>query len=134
MPPLPGTENTTLYLSASTRRSGPKTESSYALPGKERKAATAPNTTIITPVQGVEPPLTEPRAVLELRKHNPTTPYRADNWDKILKAAGLLPWFAKVPKGICSGFILNFPTITVTQTPTNSQSVDKYKDKLNAII
>jgi len=76
----------------------------------------------------------EPRAVLELRRHNPTTPYKANNWDKILRAAGLLPCFAKVPEGIRSGFKLNFPTITITQTPANSQSVDKYKEQLDTII
>jgi hypothetical protein len=107
---------------------------SYVPCGREKRDVTAPSTTTVIPAQAVEPLPIEPRAVLKLRRHNPTTPYKANNWDKILRAAGLLPCFAKVPEGIQSGFKLNFPTITVTQTPTNSQSVNKYKEQLDTII
>jgi hypothetical protein len=90
----------TPYQSTFTKRSGPETANHYAQPGRERKDVIAPSTTIATSAPDVAQSPMELRAVLKLRKRNPTTPYKADSWDRILKAAGLLPHFAKVPEGI----------------------------------
>jgi hypothetical protein len=69
----------TLYQSTFTKLSGPEMANCYAQPGREKKDATAPSTTIATSAPGVAQSPTEPRAVLKLRKHNPTMPYKADN-------------------------------------------------------
>jgi hypothetical protein len=92
--------STTLYQSTSTKLSGPETENCYALPGRERRVVIAPTMTITISAQGAVPSPIEPRAALELRKCNSTTPYKADNWDRILRATGLLPHFIKVSEGI----------------------------------
>ncbi|KAG2357194.1 hypothetical protein BDR07DRAFT_1490988 [Suillus spraguei] len=89
-PALPtlGMGSTKPYLSASTKHSGPGLGSYSALPGRERKAVTAPSTMLATSAQAVEPSPMEPRAALKLRRFRPLTPYKAEAWAKEQQAAG----------------------------------------------
>ena len=90
--------------------------------GNEMEAVTA-NTPICMFVQGVGRTLTELLAALELRKQEPLTPYRHKAWEASLSHFGLLQHFAKVPAGLHTGFILNFPLISQTQAPPNRPSI-----------
>jgi hypothetical protein len=76
----------------------------------------------------------EPSAVLERRRLKPLTPYNADAWERALREANILSRFVKIPEGFWSGFILDFPIITIVQTPPNKDSVNEYRTEFNAII
>lgn len=126
-----GTENTIPLQNRSTRLSGLKPENSYAQHGSAKKDVTALNMTTNMSAQDAAPSHMEPSSVLERRKLSSISPYKAEAWDRELNNTGLLIHFAKVPQGIHSGFILNFPTIHTTQAPTNSQSLIMYKEQFD---
>ena len=109
-------------------------DASSALLGSATKAAPAPNIATCMPVRAAAPPSMEPNAVLERRKLKPFTPYNADAWEQALREANILSRFVKIPEGFRLGFILDFPIITIVQSPPNKDSVNEYHTEFNAII
>lgn len=75
-----------------------------------------------------------PRAVLELRRLEPVTPYRADEWERALRDAGLEREYRHVVHGLRHGFQVGFPDIAYTQCPPNRASVDEYRPHFDSII
>ena len=76
----------------------------------------------------------EHTAALVHRRSNPLTPYHAQAWERALSKANALQCFAKVPEGLRSGFLVDFPLVMCTQSPPNKDSVDEYHTKFNTII
>ena len=72
-------------------RTGSKTtlERSCALIGNPREDAAKHHTTANTSVPDAEKRITALRAVLELRRSNATSPYRAEEWERQLQEAGM---------------------------------------------
>ena len=59
---------------------------------------------------------------LVCRRHSPLTPYKVKAWEQELKHFHL-PCFVNIPKGLRSGFVLNFPIIAHLQVPPNKALV-----------
>ena len=76
----------------------------------------------------------EPSVALVLRKLKALTPYKADAWAQALQAAGVSTRFARVPEGLRSGFLLDFPLISHVQSPANKESIVTYAGEFNIII
>jgi hypothetical protein len=87
-----------------------------------------------TSVQDAEQPLMEPRSVLEHRKQVPLTPYKAEAWARELRRAGVMECFINIPDGLRLGFKINFPSISIVQTPPNKDSIAEYMAEFNSII
>ena len=68
---------------------------------------------------------------LVLRGHSVPTPYKADAWERLLRDAGLIHRFHKIPLGLQHGFTLDFPPIRYTQTPPNKPSINTYATEFN---
>lgn len=105
-----------------------------AATGKESPGAMTPRTTSGISVLDALPTLTECRRALERRKHRALTPYDADAWEKYLTQAELFERYVHIPPGLHKGFNLNFPIITVTQTPPNKESIVVYTKEFQSII
>lgn len=111
-------QNETTSEPSSSRR----TTHHYASTGIASGDAKPPRTLPNTSAQGVAPLRMEPRAVLELRTNHALSPYRPDAWEKYLAAAGLPYKYAHIVQGLRTGFKIDFPLITFTQTPSNRPS------------
>lgn len=85
-------------------------------------------------VQDVGRARMELELALVRRRHSPLTPYKVEAWEQGLKRFHLLPRFANIPKGLRSGFVLNFPTIARLQVPPNKASVFTHNTELSTYI
>lgn len=94
----------------------------FATIGNLNGAVKANSTTRDMSVQDVPAPLTELKAVLEQRRFKAHTPYHPQEWHCMLTEAGLIRKYKHIPESLCSGFNLNLPIITNTQTPPNKLS------------
>ena len=102
-----------------------KTTNPFALIGNTKEVAPAKATTNNTFALDVVRPATE------LRKFKALTPYKPDAWEQLLSQAGLLH---KCPHNLCFGCIVNLPSITFTQTPTNSSSIIELHPQFTEIV
>ena len=80
-----------------------------------------------TTVRDVDPLPMEPTSALVHRTRSPTTPYKPDMWEAMLREAGLLHHFSHIPTGFRDGFIINFPPILHVQISPNKDSVSDRK-------
>jgi hypothetical protein len=108
--------------------------SNCVLGGNGKKVALPPSMMPNTSAQDAEQPLTEPRSVLERRKQVPLTPYKAEAWARKLRRAGVIECFINIPDGLRLGFNIDFPSISIVQTPLNKESIAEYTAKFNSII
>jgi hypothetical protein len=133
----PSTPGITLGPAAgATRQVGSSTQVvlSSAPTGSSRGAATAQPTSIVTSVLAVATSRTELRAALAARRFNPATPYRADNWLRLLGAAGLTSKYPDIPNSMLCGFDAGIRAITSTFAPPNSPTIDMFPVEFEAII
>jgi hypothetical protein len=75
----------------------------------------------------------ELRNALEHRRINPLTPYKADEWERLLKEHRLLDKYTSIPCQIRHGFNLGIRPITVTYTPPNSSSLYTHAEEYQRI-
>ena len=73
----------------------------------------------------------EPRNVLELRKLQALTPYKPQAWDHYLSVANLTKKYPSLSQSLRTGFFLDFPIITLTQTPPNKSSISHLQDQFD---
>ena len=78
--------------------------------------------------------LMELRNVLELRKSQALTPYNARVWESLLAESGLDKKYPSLPQNLRSGFIINIPNITSTQTPPNNSTIRDLQTQFNKIV
>ena len=130
---VPGTTSMTPFPSMWAPRSTPNPES-YFVPNGNRREAVPTHTNPSTYARDVAPSPMEPSAAPELRTLSPPMPYKADSWKHALHEAGLFICFIQVPSGICNGFLIDFPTLSSTQSPPNKDSVLMYADKFQKMI
>lgn len=78
--------------------------------------------------------LTQHRIALSQRSLRAQTPYRADTWQELLAASGLLEKYRHVPDGLRFGFDLNIPSISKTQSPPNKESIIEYSEQFHLLI
>jgi hypothetical protein len=69
-----------------------------------------------------------------LRTLFPSTLYKADEWDRALQAANLFFRFIDVPTGLHNGFLVDFPSISHTQSPPNKDSFLTYFNEFSKIL
>jgi hypothetical protein len=87
-----------------------------------------------TSVPVVESKITELKRVLEHRRAKPLTPYRADEWERLLTEFHLLTKYPSIPCQIRHGFDVGIPPITITYTPPNSQSLYEHAEEYQRIM
>jgi hypothetical protein len=133
-PNVPGMINSTHSSNISTKRYASKSQdSSYAACGNETTDATR-NMRALTLAQDAEPSRMEPARVLELRRLQPRTPYRADAWETALNRTGLINFFPNILSGLREGFCVGYPTPFRVQTPPNSTSLSVYEHEFKDIV
>ena len=133
-PLAPGTISMTPTLKGSTRLYVPeKGESRCVASGSRSVDATRSTTTCMCALVVVPSPMV-PVTALELRKHSPPTPYRADAWEWALKQAGLIDHFPFILAGFQEGFIVGYLEIFHVQSPPNSTSLSLYNSEFDDII
>ena len=71
----------------------------------------------------------EPTSAHAHRTCFPTTLYKPDTWEVVLRAADPLRRFSHIPAVFHNGFIINFPPISHVQIPPNKESVSLYRDE-----
>jgi hypothetical protein len=91
-------------------------------------------TTAATSAQGVHPPLTELRTALELRKLAALTPYDPRAWEILLTESRLIEKYPLIPESLRTGFLINMPNISVTQTPPNNPAIYEHQSHFDKII
>ena len=74
--------------------------------------------------QAVLLPPMEPRSALELRKSLALTPYKPQAWEALLSESGLSSRYPFLTQNLHTGFLINIPKITSTQTPPNKSSLN----------
>ena len=104
------------------------------LTGKAPPVVPACATTTGTSVQAVALPLTELKITLELRKLQALTPYKPKAWEFYLSAARLSRKYPFLPQSFCTGFILDYPIIKVTQTPPNKPSISDLQHEFDKVV
>lgn len=133
--PRLGMESSTPYVHAlATKHSSCEMVVRFAATGNVHLDAVPLLTTPGTSVQVVWQPLMELKHVIERRKLEPVTPYKADAWQAQLQRAGLIDRYAHLPEGFRHGFTLNFPYIKTTQSPPNKDSIVTYAQEFQSII
>ncbi|CAA7266802.1 unnamed protein product [Cyclocybe aegerita] len=83
---------------------------------------TIPNTS----ARDADRPLMELRSALELKQHNPGSPYKADAWRWHLEATGLIHQYPTLPS-----FDVGIPAISRTFAPANKSSIDTFSEEYN---
>jgi hypothetical protein len=129
-----GTSSMKLLQNAYTKHSGPKMVNRSVQHGSEKKDAPCLSTMPTTSAQDVEWRSMEPRDALVRRRLQPLTTYKAEAWEHELQQARITERFAKIPRGLLLGFEIDFPPITVVQTPPNRPSISEFPDEFNSII
>ena len=84
--------------------------------------------------QAVLLPPMEPRSALELRKSLALTPYKPQAWEALLSESGLSSRYPFLTQNLHTGFLINIPKITSTQTPPNKSIITEYEDQFNKIV
>jgi hypothetical protein len=134
--PHPDYGTTPMRLSppGSTRYSPCSTENRFAVTGKDTQAAPIPPmiTDISAPVAHRH--LTELKHALELRKSQALTPYNPQAWESLLRVSGLSQKYPSLPQSLRSGFLINIPKFTSTQTPPNSPTIIELHTQFEEIV
>jgi hypothetical protein len=68
----------------------------------------------------------DPMSALELRKSLALTPYNPQAWESLLLDSGLSSKYPLLPQSLRTGFVINIPNITTTQTPPNKSVISEY--------
>ena len=76
----------------------------------------------------------EPSVALALRTLSPSTPYKVEAWDQALRAANLFLRFMDIPTGFHNGFLVDFPTLSHTQSSPNKDSVLTHIEEFQKMI
>jgi hypothetical protein len=76
----------------------------------------------------------EPRNALELRKAQALTPYNSQVWEAQLLESGLYKKYLLLPQNLRTGFLINIPNITTTQTPPNKSTISEFQDQFDKIV
>ena len=87
-----------------------------------------------TSVQAAQPSLTELRSVLELRKLEALTPYLPQAWNALLIESGLINKYPTISQGLRTGFLINMPIISISQTPPNKAIISEHQNHFNQIV
>ena len=109
-------------------------ENRFAAIGNDNQAAPVLPMTSDTSVPVAPLHLTELRNVLELRKSQALTPYNVQVWKSLLRESGLDKKYPSLPQSLRSGFIINIPNITSTQTPPNNSTVKDLQIQFNKMV
>lgn len=75
-----------------------------------------------------------PRTALERNAREPRTPYRAEKWDALLQASGLVRRYPDLVEGLRHGFCFSFPEVHRTQAPPNRPSADEHGDVFRQLV
>lgn len=75
-----------------------------------------------------------PRTALEHRRLHPVSPYNVAVWEDKLCTYDLLLAYPNLLRGLQSGFNINLPVITHTQSPPNSPSLITFRDAFQQIL
>lgn len=87
-----------------------------------------------TSARDAPPLLTELRSALELRRSQALTPYNPQAWEALLLDSGLSSKYPLLPQGLRTGFLINMPNITCTQTPPNNDIISEYSTHFRKIV
>jgi hypothetical protein len=102
--------------------------------GKESQDVRTPPTTRGTSAPDALLQLTELRNVLELRKSRALTPYNPPAWESLLRDSGLLKRYPSLPQNLRTGFLINIPKVTTTQTPPNRPVITEFQSQFDKIV
>ena len=117
-----------------TRSSRFETESPSVPTGSTLQAAPVPVMITDTSALAVPPHLMEPKIALELRKLQALTPYKPQAWESLLFTTNLTKRYPSLVQSMCTGFFLDFPIITHTQTPPNTSAISDLHEHFNKVI
>ncbi|CAA7270000.1 unnamed protein product [Cyclocybe aegerita] len=106
-------------------------EPSSAPTGSDQQDAPAQPTIPNTSARDADRPLMELRSALELKQHNPGSPYKADAWRWHLEATGLIHQYPTLPSDFEQGFDVGIPAISRTFAPANKSSIDTFSEEYN---
>ena len=129
-----GTTPNRPLLSAPINSSPCGMENWSAVNGNAKQAATAPPMIYDISVQVVPRRLMELKNVLELRKSLALTPYNSHAWESMLSASGLSKKYPSLPQNLRTGFLINMPMISTTQTPPNKSVITEYQHQFVKIV
>jgi hypothetical protein len=96
-----------------------------------------PRGSLLTPVISVQAALPLPmesKTALALRRSTVLTPYDLNAWESLLLLSGLSFKYPSLPQNLCTGFFINMPNITLTQTPPNKPIISEYQTQFDKII
>jgi len=96
--------------------------------------ATHQTSSIVTNAQVAERPTMELRDVLELRRKQPLTPYKADEWELMLRTCNLSSKYPRLHLSLQNGFDAGIRHIYDTFTPPNSPSLHTYPEIYQEIV
>ncbi|KAF4609430.1 hypothetical protein D9613_012950 [Agrocybe pediades] len=120
--------------SATTSSSNPPSKSSASTGRFAREAASAPPTPNVICALDASPSPTEPSDALALRLRQINCIYPASTWSAYLDAANLSEKYPYLVSGFRFGFIFDFPSISVTQTPPNKFSTPELATEFTKIV
>ncbi|KAF4622148.1 hypothetical protein D9613_009325 [Agrocybe pediades] len=120
--------------SATTSSSNPPSKPSASTGRFAREAASAPPTPNVICALDASPSPTEPSDALALRLRQINCIYPASTWSAYLDAANLSEKYPYLVSGFRFGFIFDFPSISVTQTPPNKFSTPELATEFTKIV
>lgn len=129
-----GTKSFPLSRTESTKYSQCATDGRSVPTGNELLVVPVLATTTVTYAPAVLRHLTELGTVLEQRKLQALTPYNPEAWESLLLEAGIFDKYPHLPQSMRTGFQLNLPKITITQTPPNKTTIVELADQFNKIV
>ena len=129
-----GTTPNRPLLSAPINSSPCGMENWSAVNGNAKQAATAPPMIYDISVQVAPHRLMELKSALELRKSLALTPYNSHAWESMLSASGLSKKYPSLPQNLRTGFLINMPMISTTQTPPNKSVITEYQHQFVKIV
>jgi hypothetical protein len=134
LPPHSGITPFPPFQSVPTSCSPCETESRFVPTGNVLPAAPVPIMTPVISVQAVLPLPMEPKTALALRRASALTPYDSNAWESLLLLSGLSFKYPSLPQNLRTGFFINMPNITLTQTPPNKPIISEYQTQFDKII
>jgi hypothetical protein len=102
--------------------------------GNAPQAAPVPAMITGTSALGAPPLPTEHKIALELRKLQALTPYKPQAWESLLLTTNLTKRYPSLVQSMRTGFFLDFPIITHTQTPPNTSSISDLHEPFDKVI
>ena len=121
-------------LSAPINNSPCGMENWSAVNGNVNQVASAPPMIYAISAQAVPHRLTELKSALELRKSLALTPYNSQTWESMLSLSGLYKKYPSLPQNLRTGFLINMPIISTTQTPPNKSIITEYQHQFVKIV